>query len=471
MKDPNAPRTGVLECEKGSASFYFDDFSFCIMNNIMKKVTNRFGETYNAADFLFTLKKQGNFLIGSTTDGKSIAIYAKNCLDNIPVSRCTFRTSTYIIQDAICNESFGYSFDAIQLEGGTLSSLFSNKFVHVNYSDNGYLVKDNEFELTGNLLWNNQNVTIRAGWFTSEQNQPRKLEISTNNPYFRFEFSTPVNLDDALLHVEKARELMSFLSYRDNVEFDRIIFQRKRHFNSNEIQERIYYSDDAHTFINYGFELTEKESYHCICFDEIGNATFKLLSMFYDISDYNPIRHLGFIPKSDKESHLMTPADIREIATFLECEEHCVCQHRDEKSKVLYDENKRLSNLLSKIKELIKSDEDENGILPDSIHDQLTKRFQNVTFPSKHNDVLLFESYRNIIKCITPHQTKIIGSEAVKEFRNYRNKETHGNYNLLDINIALTALHLVATVYCSILHRAGVDDQTLEKICDKGFIE
>lgn len=81
----------------------------------------------------------------------------------------------------------------------------------------------------------------------------------------------------------------------------------------------------------------------------------------------------------------MTPADIREIATFLECEEHCVCQHRDEKSKVLYDENKRLSNLLSKIKELIKSDEDENGILPDSIHDQLTKRFQNVTFPSKHN--------------------------------------------------------------------------------------
>lgn len=321
MKDPNAPRTGVLECEKGSASFYVDDFSFCIMNNIMKKVTNRFGETYNAADFLFTLKKQGNFLIGSTTDGKSIAIYAKNCLDNIPVSRCTFRTSTYIIQDAICNESFGYSFDAIQLEGGTLSSLFSNKFVHVNYSDNGYLVKDNEFELTGNLLWNNQNVTIRAGWFTSEQNQPRKLEISTNNPYFRFEFSTPVNLDDALLHVEKARELMSFLSYRDNVEFDRIIFQRKRHFNSNEIQERIYYSDDAHTFINYGFELTEKESYHCICFDEIGNATFKLLSMFYDISDYNPIRHLGFIPKSDKESHLMTPADIREIATFLECEE------------------------------------------------------------------------------------------------------------------------------------------------------
>ena len=80
MKDPNAPRTGVLECEKGSASFYVDDFSFCIMNNIMKKVTNRFGETYNAADFLFTLKKQGNFLIGSTTDGKSIAIYAKTVL-------------------------------------------------------------------------------------------------------------------------------------------------------------------------------------------------------------------------------------------------------------------------------------------------------------------------------------------------------------------------------------------------------
>lgn len=81
MRDPHAPRTGVLECEKGSASFYVDDFCFSIMNNVMKKITNRFGETYNAANFLFTLKKQGNFLIGATNDGNSIAIYAKDCLD------------------------------------------------------------------------------------------------------------------------------------------------------------------------------------------------------------------------------------------------------------------------------------------------------------------------------------------------------------------------------------------------------
>lgn len=37
MRDPHAPRTGVLECEKGSASFYVDDFCFSIMNNVMKK--------------------------------------------------------------------------------------------------------------------------------------------------------------------------------------------------------------------------------------------------------------------------------------------------------------------------------------------------------------------------------------------------------------------------------------------------
>ena len=32
MKDPEAPRTGIIECEKGSASFYMNDFSFCFMN-------------------------------------------------------------------------------------------------------------------------------------------------------------------------------------------------------------------------------------------------------------------------------------------------------------------------------------------------------------------------------------------------------------------------------------------------------
>ena len=115
MKDPHAPRTGVLECEKGSASFYVDDFSFCIMNNVMKKVTNRFGETYNAANFLFTLKKQGNFLIGATNDGNSIAIYAKDCLDNCSTSKCMFRTSTYVIQNAISTEQHDYLFDAIDI--------------------------------------------------------------------------------------------------------------------------------------------------------------------------------------------------------------------------------------------------------------------------------------------------------------------------------------------------------------------
>ena len=63
MRDPHAPRTGVLECEKGSASFYVDDFCFSIMNNVMKKITNRFGETYNAANFLFTLKNRVIFLL------------------------------------------------------------------------------------------------------------------------------------------------------------------------------------------------------------------------------------------------------------------------------------------------------------------------------------------------------------------------------------------------------------------------
>lgn len=32
MKDSKAPRTGIIECEKGSASFYMNDFSFCFMS-------------------------------------------------------------------------------------------------------------------------------------------------------------------------------------------------------------------------------------------------------------------------------------------------------------------------------------------------------------------------------------------------------------------------------------------------------
>lgn len=469
MKDPHAPRTGVLECEKGSASFYVDDFSFCIMNNVMKKVTNRFGETYNAANFLFTLKKQGNFLIGSTNDGNSIAIYAKDCLDNCSTSKCMFRTSTYVIQNAISTEQHDYLFDAIELRGGTLNRLFSIKYLHVDYSDSNYIIKEDSFELQGILNWNKQRVKITIGWGTTEHNQSRKVEISTNNPYFRFEFSVPVNLDEALMHVERARELMSFLSYRDNTEFDSICFQHKSFITDEDNFKHEYYSDDAYAFINYGFSPTEKEPHECICFDDIKDSVFNLFPMFYDCSDYNPINHLGFITKSDKEANLISPFDIREIATFLECETKCVCKKRDLKSKEIYDESKRLSLLLEKIKQVISEDEISNGPLPDSIQSQLTKRFNNVSLPNKSKDIALYESYQNIVGGITPFHRKIIDPNDIKNFRDYRNKETHGNYNLLNMDIGITALHLAVTVYCSILHRSGVSDQILIELCKKRF--
>ena len=434
----------------------------------MKKVTNRFNETYNAANFHFTLKRQGNFLIGATNDGDSIAIYAKTHFDNFPASKYTFQTSTYVIQDSVFVENYGYSFDAIELRGGALSCLFSDQSIDIDYSDNNYIIKDNSYTLTKKLLLGNQSATVKIGWFTREHSQSQKFEISANNPYFRFEFDTPINLDDALLHIEKARELMSFLIYRDNVEFGSITLQRK-HLSDNS---SIYYSDDASVFINYGFEPTQKETRHCICFDEIGNSVFKLFSMFYDTADYNPVTHLDFIPRSDKESGALSPIDIREIATFLECEEMRVTEIRDNKSKKLYDATQRLSSLLTEIKQVIQKDEDENGVLPDSIHSQLTKRFQNLSLPSKSRDVLLFEAYQDITMGVTRYSSyrKIIDSSDVISFREFRSASTHGAYNLLSLNIVITAFHLVATVYCSMLHRAGVNDQTLKKICNKCFI-
>lgn len=469
MKDPEAPRTGIIECEKGSASFYMNDFSFCFMNNTIKRITKRSGEIYSAANLLFALKKQGNFYVGVTNDNQSIAIYAKDCPTETLVPKWNFRTSTYIVQDAIVTEKYGYSFDSIELKGGILNSLFRPEHIPVDYSDSGYTIKDESFERQGLLNWNGQEVTVKLGWYTITSGQPRKFEVRTSDLYFRFEFSNPVNLDEALFHVEKARELMSFLSYRKNVEFNSVTFQRKQSIPGCDLDSNIYYSDDAHVYINYGFESTQKDSFRCICFDDIKDAVFSLLAMFYDCSDYNPIKHLSFIPENDKHANLLSPTDIREIATLLECETKCACRERDEKSKVLYDESQRLSTLLSKIKQVISEDESENGPLPGSIQSQFTKRFYKASLPSKHKDILLYNAYKNIIGSIAPYYGKVIDENDINDFRNYRNKETHGNYNLLNLNVGITAMHLVVAVYCSILHRSGVDDQILTTLCERKF--
>lgn len=232
-----------------------------------------------------------------------------------------------------------------------------------------------------------------------------------------------------------------------------------------------YSYNDAQVFIRHDFSPSEKDSLNSICIDELGNNVFNLLSMIYKDTPSNPLHLLDFLPTSDEAAKWITGGFIRDVATFAECEFHQTTQWRDSKSKKSFDDYARIQSLISKFEQTLSQDEFDHGSLPENTRQAIMRNLKKIALPSKNTDFDLYEAYKHITYNIIPHSQKILTENDIKEFREYRNGKAHGKHVLLNTNIGITSLYLVASGYCSILHRAGVDDATLEQLCNKHFLQ
>ena len=466
MKDSVSPRTGILEHPDGSASFYGKDFDFHITNNHASRK-----KIYEKTD-MYSLVPENQFLQGLTHDGHSIAIYVGetntfSLQSSVPFHLCT---SAYLVQvsNIVGKPDWSY-FDGIEFCGGMLNNLFSYRNISANYIPGGYTVKDDDYILNDSIDTPYGNIDVSIGWFTTHNVKPKELTASQNTAYMRFIFKKPVSLEDAFKNIETARSLVKFMSYRDNVEFDSIYLLKRDMLDTPDGPIENFYND-AQIFIQNDFTPSQKRPVDSICFDELGTHVFSLLHMFYESKSHNPLHFLEFLPSSDESAKWISSKHIREIAKFIECETCQSSQKRDQKSEKLFDDSVRLKNLISKFKQVLSQDESENGAFPENVHQHLERNLNKIAFPSRNSDFSLYEAYKNITYNVISDCQKFLTSDDIKKFRKYRNDETHGNYGLLNFNIGITGLYLVATGYCSILHRAGVDDATLEKLCNKHFL-
>lgn len=69
MVDEISPRSGVLDCEQGGATFYEENYKFRIMNNVPFKATSSRTEDYSK------LAQSNKYFHGTTHDGSDIAVY------------------------------------------------------------------------------------------------------------------------------------------------------------------------------------------------------------------------------------------------------------------------------------------------------------------------------------------------------------------------------------------------------------
>lgn len=468
MEDTQDFRTGILECKNGNASFYEKDFNFCITSNVISPK-----KFYEAPD-MYSLVQENQFLTGTTHSGQHIEIYTGD--SNIhPLPSCSpfqIHTSMYLIQSS---NTIGIpdwnTFDGIRFEGGTLNNLFSYHNVSTKYFPGGCTITDSDYTLSGSIETSYGKVDIIIGWFTQHTAKPNKMIVSQNTGYIDLTFDKPISRQEAFENIENVRTLLGFMCYRKNVDFDSIYLQKKHTQETSETPTSEFYND-AQVFIQYDFSPTRKRPLDSICFDELGKNVFDLFEMIYDRKKFNPFHFLDFIPNSDESAKWISGEMIRDVATFIECEYHRASQEKDSKTKKLFEDSERLKNLKSKLHQVLSQDESENSPFPKSTHNNIEKNINKIAFSSCNTDFALYEAYKDITRFIisTPSPLKALSESDTSEFRKYRNGKSHGRRMALNTNIGITTLYLIASGYCSILHRAKVDDSILKKLCKKHFL-
>ena len=462
MKDKISPRSGILDCEQGNATFYEENYNFRIMNNIPF-------QNSPDANISAKIKIPDKYFYGITHDGKLIAIYLGD--SSIPSIKTfsNFHTNLYAVQDnATCVPEWN-QIDAIKFRGGTLNQLFCSH--QTPYEIIGDTIRENPpkpaYPFT--IKYNNLDITISIGEAVHKTSSPTDISISGKNGYFDLQFSSPISFSEVSFHIDKVKTLLSFLTFRSNVDFDEIILQKK-------LPPYGTLWDSAHVYSEELSSPTQKEEINNICFEELGQNISFLIDLIYNESKNNPFTFMNFIPESDKNIDHMTNNMVKNIVTCMECEiarlrkDDVTLVKSDNKSDTYLAEEKLLASLKKELLSTIKAYEKTQHRFSKKTNDMLCGGIKHMTLADADKIHLIYPKYQNLLCNLFDEFETPPTIEDIEQLMIYRNKTTHGMQEVLNSHIAITARYLVGLIYCMILHSIGIDDNDLQNLCKKHFL-
>lgn len=341
MKDKVSPRSGVLVCEQGSATFYEENYNFRIMNSAP------FGVISSSTGTNVKLAQKDEYFCGTTHDDKAIAIYSGNHLFSDIKSTFTFSASLYAVQKFDHCVPDWNKIDAICFRGGTLNLLFAQH--HVPYRLNGNSIKPipPKPAFPFSINFKSSTITISVGESNSEYHSQVSASISGNNGYLNIQFSESISFKDIPFHIDKIKRLLSFLTFRCNVDFDEIVLQK------NLSPSGILW-DCATVYVDAFSIPTEKSEGNNICFDELESTLLHLIDLLYNEQSNNPFTFMNFIPEIDRKSK-MTNDMVKGVVTCLECEIARIrgtdvsAANPDDKNNKYIQEEQRLNSLIKEL--------------------------------------------------------------------------------------------------------------------------
>lgn len=464
MKDNVSPRSGVLDCEQGCATFYEENYDFRIMNSVPFKAAS-----INTKDFA-KLVQEDRYFHGTTHDGNDIAIYYGNRIMPTIRTIANFHSNIYAIQKGNLGPCNWNKIDAIEFRSGTLDALSFSLDSPYEFVGRAIQVIPPQLPLSFSFKYEGLCITVKSGNQSNETYNSTHVELIGRTRYLTLQFSEPISFGEVPVHIEKIKTLLSFMTFRQNVDFNEIALQEKTAPSDVLMDTALVYSKSPSV-------VTQKKPFNNICFNDLDVALFPLIELIYCEQKNNPFSFMNFVPEDDKGLFRVTNDMVKGIVTCLECEvarlkksDDITSAIQDNKNDTYIQEELRLQSLVKELQKVAKDFQKKNGKFSKKTNDMICGRLKYMTIADADKACLFYVKYQKFIRKLFDKFEIVPTEDDIQNLIIYRNRTTHGTQAVLDEHIVTTALYLIGLIYCMILHSIGIDDKKLEQLCSKHFL-
>ncbi len=390
--------------------------------------------------FIILPQNQG-FILGCTSQNKYVYIFSNQDLKIW--NELTLNTWGYFVSSSP-NIS---TYKIICFKGGILNKLFSPSSLLFEYSDREEIKATYQDDrLTYPLLNKRIEGSISIH---SEPHERRTAEngdsISTGDINLEIIFDEEKEIKTFPEMYGYILSMCQFMAFRRNIRFESIAVEDY----VEKFPQMIDSVAECYVCYEHTFD-TEKRIQNCLTFNTLGKCVTNLLDSIVDNKPKRPRFNIGFIPEDDQTVTYITSMKIREICSALESEL--------ELSKVEVQQDETFAKLVNRLKSIVKGDRDGEHSLADP------KAYDYILGSLNHLSGALSD---RIEKCFFEYQPLMgewISRKQIDEFVKYRNTITHGSFMPLDNSLAETAFILIELVYCCILKRIGMNDNSIMEL-------
>lgn len=439
--------TGVIETEEKPIIFSAknNSFEFCFMTYSTYSIFN--------TNVPVRIPTQEGFIYGKTHENFNIAIYMGNTSGEILCSQA-INIPAFVKSFGNMNETDIIEYDAIQFVGGTLNNVFEIKGLDLEFEEGKNLVKYQNDGICYSVDMPGYHMEVNISSLINVDTGIHGTSINNTDVRLTLKFDKPQSLNTIFDHYDRIRDLLSFMTFRYNVGFEKIYLQKKS-------QKPDCLSKSAEVFIRNNHNLEIKDCFRNITFEDLGNTLPKLLEILYDNKEKKPKLSLGFIPKDDGEINTIDSTRIRLICSALECELNFVSDINSIENEELEELVKIVKNDVKKFQEAHKDYKD----LSNDVYSSISSNINHWSLPLAEKLYSLYQKYEKELNILNKSSVNIT-LEIIREFVKYRNHITHGIHRALNFDIGITAKYMCGLIYCCVLDRIGMQRQKIQSLCD-----